>query len=345
MTYERIPGVTSVVERPLAAAPSRGSQVGDDVSVATRLQILSTEHWSLLASRSMTWNEIFSRAGMLLSTVTGAIIALALVADASNFGAGFRQFALVILPVVLFIGVGTLVAMGAAQYHDALCVAGMNRIRATYVELAPDLEPVFVMGTHDDDPGVLKTMAGDLHRSPIVHMISATPMMVGTLDSILLGAIASLLAIEMGASDAAALALGTMAFFIGTGLHVWWARRSSARVRHVLEPLFPSPATPHQNTPAVFSRMRTWKEAKSDVVQNRIPIRRFAAPVLGDGRDRGRRAYHVVGAARSRPAADDDQRHGDDGHDGSLRGRRHESWAMGVVRSMVRPHAKRGGAK
>ena len=241
MNYERTPGVTSVAEQPLAVAPSGGLQMRGDASVAMRLQILSTEHWSLLASRSITWNEMFSRAGMLLSTVTGAIIALALVADASNFGSGFRQFALVILPVVLFIGVGTLVAIGAAQYHDALCVMGMNRIRATYVQLAPDLEPVFVMGTHDDDRGVLRTMAGDLHRSPIVHMISATPMMIGTLDAILLGAIVSLLAIELGASDGAALALGTVAFFIGTGLHVWWARRSSARVRAVLQPLFPSP--------------------------------------------------------------------------------------------------------
>lgn len=252
MDSERVTGATSVAQRPLAATPSRGFDVRDDASVAIRLQILSTEHWSLLASRSIAWNEIFSRAGMLLSTVTGAIIALALVADASNFGSGFRQFALVILPVVLFIGIGTLVAIGAAQYHDALCVMGMNRIRATYVELAPDLEPLFVMGTHDDDRGVLKTMAGDMHRSPIAHTISATPMMIGTLDAILLGAIVSLLAIELGASDGAALALGTVAFFIGTGLHMWWARRSLARVRDVLRPLFPSPAIAHDDHAGLF---------------------------------------------------------------------------------------------
>ncbi|HEY4748751.1 MAG TPA: hypothetical protein VIH38_14345, partial [Steroidobacteraceae bacterium] len=69
-----------------------------------RLQILSTEHWSLLASRSLAWNESFSRAGMFLTTLTGAIVALALVAQASAFGEAFTLFALVILPVVLFIG-------------------------------------------------------------------------------------------------------------------------------------------------------------------------------------------------------------------------------------------------
>jgi hypothetical protein len=216
------------------------------------LQILSTEHWSLLASRSMTWNETFSRAGMFLSTVAGAIVALALVAQASDFGEGFRLFALVILPVVLFIGVGTLFAIGAALYHDALCVAGMNRIRAAYVEMAPELEPLFVMGTHDDESGLLKTMAGDLHPLPIVHMIGATPMMVGTLDSILLGAIASLLAIELGACDGAALALGTWALLIGFVLHLWWARRLIATVRNALRPLFPSRPARQLNTLRVF---------------------------------------------------------------------------------------------
>src|SRR6195256_454928 len=76
-------------------------------SPAMRLQILSTEHWSLLASRSLAWNESFSRAGMFLTTLTGAIVALALVAQASAFGDAFTLFALVILPVVLFIGVTT----------------------------------------------------------------------------------------------------------------------------------------------------------------------------------------------------------------------------------------------
>src|SRR3977135_4002599 len=78
-----------------------------EASPAMRLQILSTEHWSLLASRSLAWNESFSRAGMFLTTLTGAIVALALVAQASAFGDAFTLFALVILPVVLFIGVTT----------------------------------------------------------------------------------------------------------------------------------------------------------------------------------------------------------------------------------------------
>src|SRR2546426_715535 len=119
-----------------------------------RLQILSTEHWSLLASRSLAWNESFSRAGMFLSTLTGAIVALGLVGGATGFGEAFVLFALVILPVVLFIGLATWIRLGASNYHEALCVIGMNRIRAAYLVITIALE------TWYSRRGIAKLQAG-----------------------------------------------------------------------------------------------------------------------------------------------------------------------------------------
>ena len=43
------------------------------------MQILSTEHWSLLATRSLSWSESFARAGLFLSVVSATVVALALV--------------------------------------------------------------------------------------------------------------------------------------------------------------------------------------------------------------------------------------------------------------------------
>lgn len=51
-----------------------------DPTDSVRMQILATEHWSLLATRSMVWNEMFTRAGMFLTTLSASIVALALVA-------------------------------------------------------------------------------------------------------------------------------------------------------------------------------------------------------------------------------------------------------------------------
>jgi hypothetical protein len=78
---------------------------GAELPAALRLQILTTEHWSLLSTRALSWNETSSRTAAFLAALSGAVVALALVAQATAFGEGFVTFALLILPVVLFLGV------------------------------------------------------------------------------------------------------------------------------------------------------------------------------------------------------------------------------------------------
>ena len=77
-----------------------------DVPEAVRVQILATEHWSLLATRSITYGAIYSRASIFLTVVSAAVVALALAAEATEFGDRFYVFALLVLPVAFFIGVG-----------------------------------------------------------------------------------------------------------------------------------------------------------------------------------------------------------------------------------------------
>jgi len=95
MAFERTSfGTGSGADPAPTAGPAEHTSAGG-VTPAMRLQILATEHWSLLASRSLAWNESFSRAGMFLSTLSGGIVALALVAQASAFGDGFTLMAAV----------------------------------------------------------------------------------------------------------------------------------------------------------------------------------------------------------------------------------------------------------
>jgi hypothetical protein len=208
-----------------------------------RLQILSTEHWSLLASRSLAWNESFSRAGMFLSTLTGAIVALALVAQASAFGDGFTLFALVILPIVLFIGVATYLRLGSSNYHEALCVIGMNRIRAAYLELAPDLERYFVMSAHDDPRGMSVTMGVQPGGRVMwaAHLVAGAPTVVMILNSVLAGAIAAIAALRTGAAPWMTLLIGALGFVVAIAAQGSYARRNIARVQGGFRPLFPTP--------------------------------------------------------------------------------------------------------
>src|SRR5262245_40195469 len=74
-------GFEQMMERPTGAAHEgvpAATASGPDTDLARRAQLLSTEHWSLLATRSMSWNEAFSRTGMFLSTLSAATVALAL---------------------------------------------------------------------------------------------------------------------------------------------------------------------------------------------------------------------------------------------------------------------------
>src|ERR671910_395618 len=216
------PGAEPPPTPPAGAGPS-------EVTAAMRLQILSTEHWSLLASRSLAWNESFSRAGMFLTTLSGAIVALALVAQATSFGEGFRIFGLVILPVVLFVGVGTVLRMGISNWHDAMCVVGMNRIRAAYMEIAPDTRRYFVMGTTDDEPGINLTMAVQPSTPLIVQMLASTPLLVTMLDGILAAVILALLVLQLGGASILALVVGAVGFFVTVGGFTWDATRDIAR--------------------------------------------------------------------------------------------------------------------
>ena len=59
-----------------AVRPRTGGPAND---TALRIQILATEHWSLLASRSTTQSEVLTRIAMFLTFVSASLLSLALV--------------------------------------------------------------------------------------------------------------------------------------------------------------------------------------------------------------------------------------------------------------------------
>src|SRR3981189_1492558 len=124
--------------------PTEMPPAGKDPEIAAKLQILATEHWSLLATRSLTYNESLSRVTIFLAILSGALIALALVAQADHFGAIFVSIAIPLLALVLFAGLITLPRLAALNGDDYRWVIGMNRLRHAYVELHPELEQYFI---------------------------------------------------------------------------------------------------------------------------------------------------------------------------------------------------------
>jgi hypothetical protein len=208
------------------------------VTDAVRAQILATEHWSLLATRSMTWNEVFSRASMFVTVLSAAVVALALVAQATAFGPGFRLFALLVLPIVLLVGLATLIRLTEDNAEDFGLVIGMNRLRHAYLELAPELEPYFVTGSHDDAAGIMRTYGPGFSFS-LARIIAGTPNLVAAINIVVVGVLAALIADTLGASDALDVAVGIVAALVtATGFGVL-AFRSFTGARRAHHPRFP----------------------------------------------------------------------------------------------------------
>ena len=181
---------------------------------ASAATFLSTEHWFLLGTRSMSWNESFSRMGLFLNTLSAAVVALALVANASGFGRSFKTFALVLFPIVLFLGVTTYIRLVRINIDDMNVVAAMNRLRRAYVEIEPGIAPYITGGTHDDLEGIYDTLLMGRVRPGSVwsHIVVTTPMILLVLNSIIAGAGAAFVVSSAGASGALT---GTVAALMG----------------------------------------------------------------------------------------------------------------------------------
>jgi hypothetical protein len=109
------------------------------------LQFVTTEHFTLQTARGVANAEISSRLQLYLGTLSSAIIALALTAQLSGLGLASRGFALVLLPVVFFLGVVTHGRLLQVNAEWRTYGQGMNRIRHYFLELAPEMEPYLVL--------------------------------------------------------------------------------------------------------------------------------------------------------------------------------------------------------
>jgi len=214
------------------------------------IQILATEHWSLLATRALTYQESLGRVNMFLAVLSGAVIALALIAQADRFGPTFVSVAVFMLAVVYFVGIATVRRLMMLNVDDYTWVVGMNRLRHTYLELHPELEPSFITGSHDDLVGALKTLgldsATNSGRGSLSHIFVTLPGMLGVIVSSVAGAIGGLAAVGFGAPVYGILLAGALAFALSLGAILRVNRRSFRGFGPAVEPHFPTPPRPKE---------------------------------------------------------------------------------------------------
>jgi hypothetical protein len=213
--------------------------------VATKLQILATEHWSLLATRSLTYTESLGRVSVFLAILSGAVIALALVAQADHFGPAFIAIAIFLLSVVLFTGVATIARLNQLNGDDYRWVLGMNRLRNAYLTLHPELEPHFITSPYDDLPGALRTLGIDVTAArglgSALHVFQTLPGMLSVIVAAVAGAIGALVALAFAVAPLGVVVAGGAAFIVVVALMGLFGRKSVRRLDPSLDPQFPSP--------------------------------------------------------------------------------------------------------
>jgi hypothetical protein len=198
-------------------------------SPARRAQFLATEHWSLLATRSMSWNESFARCSMFLTSLSTATVALALVGSATQFGPEFVVFALLVLSITLFLGVATFIRLSQVNNEDLYWVAGMNRLRGVYARLEPGIEEEFVAGISLDTEGFAQTYgAMNVTGFSPLHVFVTTPGVIAVVNSVLAGVIAGLVTLQLAPVMSSAIAVGLVVGIVSVALFIAYARRDAA---------------------------------------------------------------------------------------------------------------------
>ena len=238
--------VPAPAERPLTGAPTDGpiTPGGPPFSDPRALPILSTEHWSLLAGRSLVYNEAFSRAGMFLTFLSASLIALGLMSGAMGFSTEFLTITVLILALDLFIGLATMGRVSTATDEDIRYLQGMNRIRHAYHEAVGGLEPYFISGQYDDVAGIFGVSSADVEfrsRRSIIHGFTTVVGMCGVINAALAGVLVATILLLFGSGIAAVVA-GVVTFAIAIAIAVYWLTRATASTVEALEVHFPTPA-------------------------------------------------------------------------------------------------------
>lgn len=153
------------------------------------LQALTTEHFTLQGARSVLISEVNSRATIYLSAVSSAVVALAFVTSISESADLMRAFALVLLPILAFMGFVTKARLVQLSFADFQYQRAINRIRHFYVDVAPEAARYLTLSIYDDTAGVVQSAVYQQGRRMGV-LTAAT--MIGVVNYVIIGLTAAI---------------------------------------------------------------------------------------------------------------------------------------------------------
>jgi len=169
------------------------------------VSVITTEHFTLTGARSSTTAEATGRATMFLSSLSGGLVALGLIATATHVGTAFYVLGLILLPTLAFIGLVTFDRTLQSAIEDLGYARRIAQLRGYYFDITPELTPYLMSVLTPERLHVQGLRAGRWQGFLTVAG------MVAVVTAVLAGSATGLLAAVLsGHSLAAALAAGAV---------------------------------------------------------------------------------------------------------------------------------------
>ncbi len=246
---ERFVPVAQAEARPIEGPADGDAEATPRTGLADprALQILSTEHWSLLTARSLVYNEAFARGGMFLAFLSATLLVLGLISTATAFSDGFLVVAALLLSLDLFVGLATVGRINGASSEDLRYLQGMNRLRHAYHEMVPGLEEYFITSKYDDFESVAGfygpgTQTSSTLRS-MAHGMTTMPAVISVICCAIGAVLAGILVLLLTPTRDATLAgiVAIVAFVILFVLMGAWGYRNAMSFSTNMPAMFPRP--------------------------------------------------------------------------------------------------------
>lgn len=212
---------------------------------ARAVEVVRGEYAVLLSALTSSWSVSMSRTSVFLGVLSAAGVALGFAAQGGGFGPTFYGFALVILPVTLFLGLATFVKQVQIGREAVIYIIGMNRIRHFLAESVPGTAAYFVLSVHDDEMSLYRNIGAGMERRPPRLRLAFALVQTQGVVAVVCGVVA-------GATGGLAATWATLAapwpwvlagiLFLGTtgGLLAYW-QASIAELQAAIRPMHPTP--------------------------------------------------------------------------------------------------------
>lgn len=210
----------------------------DEKARDIRLQILSMENSTLLAQRAQMWADASGRATMFLAVLSGAVVAIALAAQATGFNSRSLLFPLLLLPVVLFVGITTLGRITEINNEDLRLALALSRIRAGLLEIDPGAAAYLAVNPIGDWEGISQqygVRVDDTPRNNVVHGLRTLPALFAVINSVVAAVLVGVVALALGSDPVVAVTAGLAVFVLAFTGQMRMGIRSVAVMRRELE--------------------------------------------------------------------------------------------------------------